>query len=142
MGIGDIYNLPELVKIKNEFYYRLVLDESLSFGTAGPTGKGLTEYFNINIEEIEILTIAMDAALASVGGICIGSREVVDHQRLMGAGYCFSAAAPPFLSAAAMASLSELEHNPKRVQNLQSLSEYFHKSVRKLSKHIIPTSSS
>ena len=48
----------------------------------------------------------------------VGSREVVDHQRLMGAGYCFSAAAPPFLSSAAISSLKELESNPKRVEKL------------------------
>merc|ERR1711871_1554719 len=76
-----------------------------------------------------------------IGGACVGSREVVDHQRLMGAGYCFSAAAPPFLSAAAIASLSELENNTKRVEKLQELSEYFHKSIKKLDKYIIPTSS-
>ncbi len=139
--IGDICNLPELVELKNEFCYRLVLDESISFGTVGKTGKGLSEYYNIDINEIEIVTIAMDTTLASIGGVCIGSREVVDHQRLMGAGYCFSAAAPPFLSAAAIASLSELENNSKRVEHLQSLSEYFHISINKLNKYITPTSS-
>ena len=39
-----------------------------------------------------MLTVAMDTALASVGGLCVGTREVVDHQRLSGAGYCFSGA--------------------------------------------------
>jgi len=32
------------------------------------------------------------------------SSQVVDHQRLSGAGYCFSASAPPFVSSAAVAS--------------------------------------
>jgi hypothetical protein len=38
------------------------------------------------------------AALGSVGGFCAGDREVVDHQRLSGLGYCFSASLPPFLA--------------------------------------------
>ena len=30
-------------------------------------------------------------SLASIGGFCAGDREIVDHQRLSGLGYCFSA---------------------------------------------------
>lgn len=36
--------------------------------------------------------------MASIGGFCSGEREVVDHQRLSGLGYCFSAALPPYLA--------------------------------------------
>jgi serine palmitoyltransferase len=42
----------------------------------------------------------------------------VDHQRLSGPGYCFSAAAPPFLSAAATCALAELKANPSLVKKL------------------------
>ena len=45
----------------------------------------------------------MSPAFGSLGGLCVGTAEVIDHQRLSGAGYCFSAAAPPFYSAAAIA---------------------------------------
>lgn len=37
-------------------------------------------------------------SLASIGGFCAGDREIVDHQRLSGLGYCFSASLPPFLA--------------------------------------------
>ena len=50
-------------------------------------------------------------------------------------------ACPAARAAAAIASLSELENNTKRVEKLQELSEYFHKSIKKLDKYIIPTSS-
>ena len=48
-------------------------------------------------------------ALASVGGFCAGDREIVDHQRLSGLGYCFSASLPPFLATAAVGALDVLE---------------------------------
>lgn len=48
-------------------------------------------------------------ALASVGGFCVGDREIIDHQRLSGLGYCFSAALPPYLATAAIGSLSILD---------------------------------
>ena len=37
-------------------------------------------------------------SLASIGGFCAGDREIVDHQRLSGLGYCFSASLPPYLA--------------------------------------------
>lgn len=44
-------------------------------------------------------------SLASIGGFCSGEREVVDHQRLSGLGYCFSAALPPYLATGAAPTL-------------------------------------
>jgi len=44
-----------------------------------------------------------------VGGFVAGPFSVVDHQRLGGAGYIFSAALPPFLASAAVAALDVLE---------------------------------
>jgi serine palmitoyltransferase len=126
---GDICFLPNIMVLKEQFRYRLILDESLSFGTMGATGKGITEHFGINVADVEILTVAMDTALGSVGGLCIGTREVVDHQRLSGAGYCFSASAPPFLSAAACESLAQLRNNPEILCMLRKNSEALHKGL-------------
>jgi serine palmitoyltransferase len=108
---GQICKLDELKKIKDEFKYRVILDETLSFGTLGKTGRGITEEYNIPLDNFEIVNIAMDTAIGSIGGVCIGNREVVDHQRLSGAGYCFSASAPPFLSACAIKSIELIESN-------------------------------
>lgn len=106
---GNICPLPELMKLKEKFCYRIVLDESLSFGCLGETGKGVTELFNVPIADVEMLVIGMGATLASVGGVSLGSREVVDHQRLSGPGYCFSASAPPVFSTAALSALAVLQ---------------------------------
>jgi len=122
---GDLCPLRELVELKEKFYYRLILDESLSFGVIGSTGRGVTEYFGVDINDVEILNISMDTTLASVGGLCVGSREVVDHQRLSGTGYCYSASAPPFFSAAALLTLAELERSPERLATLQHNTKLF-----------------
>lgn len=60
-------------------------------------------------------------ALASVGGFCAGDREIVDHQRLSGLGYCFSASLPPFLATAAIGALDTLEQRaPRLLPQLQA----------------------
>lgn len=108
---GDICPLKDIMDLKEEFKYRLILDETLSFGVIGGTGRGLTEHFGVDIKEIEVILISLETFLGSVGGMCIGSSDIVDHQRLSGAGYCFSASPPPFFAAAALDSLANLERN-------------------------------
>ena len=120
---GAVCPLPDLLKLRSEFCYRLVIDESLSFGVLGPNGKGVTDHFGVPVTEVDILTVAMDTMLASVGGVCLGTREIVDHQRLAGAGYCFSASAPPFLSAVALVTLNELKKSSKPLETLRSVIE-------------------
>jgi serine palmitoyltransferase len=115
---GHICPLKELVALKNEFFFRLIVDDSLSFGTIGATGRGIIEHAGVDIEEVEIMTISMEHAMGSVGGLTIGNLEVVDHQRLSGAGYCYSASAPPFVASAACAALAILKENPAIVSNL------------------------
>jgi len=73
---------------------------------------GLQDHFNLhdtnkgtNTDIVEITTVSLENAIGSVGGMTIGNLEVVDHQRLSGAGYCFSASAPPFVASAACAAL-------------------------------------
>lgn len=37
------------IELKNRYKYRLVLDESVSFGSMGRTGRGLTELYNVPV---------------------------------------------------------------------------------------------
>jgi len=109
---GHIAPIDELVALKNEFSYRLIVDESFSFGTLGHTGRGTMEHYHKKVtRDVDICIISLENALGSIGGITVGNLEVVDHQRLSGAGYCFSASAPPFTASAAMASLACLKTN-------------------------------
>ncbi|KAL7516050.1 hypothetical protein ACHAWX_001108 [Stephanocyclus meneghinianus] len=107
---GTVCPLNEVVALKEEFCYRLILDDSHAMGTMGETGRGSLERCGLlPMVHCEILTFSIENSFGSVGGITVGSEEVVDHQRLSGAGYCFSASAPPFLSKVCVASLKRLQ---------------------------------
>jgi serine palmitoyltransferase len=107
---GTIAPLDEIVKLKEEFCYRLILDDTHGMGVLGPTGRGTLERFGLRpMIHAEIVTFSLEYSFGSVGGMTVGCEEVVDHQRLSGAGYCFSASAPPFLSKVCLASIRRLE---------------------------------
>lgn len=110
---GDIAPLDKLVALKNKYKYRLVLDDSLAVGVLGKTGRGTTEHCNVPVEDIDFLAVTADNAIATTGGFCLGSPVVVDHQRLSGAGYCFSASSPPFCSAAGVCNLGIMDKQPE-----------------------------
>jgi len=58
--------------------------------------------------------------MGSVGGFCVGNDEVVDHQRLSGAGYVFSASLPPFLCVAAEEALNRFSSKPEICEGLRA----------------------
>ena len=72
-------------------------------------------------------------ALGSVGGMCVGSRDVVDHQRLSGNGYIFSASLPPFLATAACAALEELQEDASPLEQLRENARLLHRLLADVS---------
>lgn len=63
----------------------------------------------------------MEHSISSIGGFCVGSSFIVEHQRLSGLGYCFSASLPPLLAQAAITALDTFEKDPKMFDHLQEI---------------------
>ncbi len=118
---GTLAPLNEIVALKEEFHYRLILDDSQAMGTLGENGRGTLEHFGLSpMVHAEIVTFSLENAFGSVGGMTVGSEEVVDHQRLSGAGYCFSASSPPFLSKVCVASVRRIQGKLNHLTNQAS----------------------
>ncbi|KAK6156827.1 hypothetical protein DH2020_011075 [Rehmannia glutinosa] len=116
---GQIAPLDEIVKLREKYRFRVILDESNSIGVLGSSGRGLTEHCKVPIENVDIVTAAMGHALATEGGFCTGSARVIDHQRLSSSGYVFSASLPPYLASAAITAIDVLEGNPNLITKLK-----------------------
>ncbi|KAJ2056536.1 serine palmitoyltransferase component [Coemansia sp. S146] len=110
---GDISPLKDLVELKHRYKFRIILDESLSFGVLGKRGAGLTDHFNVDPHEVDLLIGALSYAIGASGGFCCADKDLVEHQRLSGLGYCFSASMPGILAVAASDAIRALESNPE-----------------------------
>ena len=55
MNTGNICPLPELVALCRQYKLRIFIDESISFGTLGEHGKGITEHFGVPRQEIDMI---------------------------------------------------------------------------------------
>lgn len=49
MNSGKICPLPEMIEIRKKHQMRIFIDESISFGVLGKTGRGILEHFNIHV---------------------------------------------------------------------------------------------
>ena len=115
MNSGTIINLPEIIKIKNKYKYRLILDESLSFGTLGSRCYGVTDYFNVSSSDIDIIAGSLSNSIGTAGGFCAGDKNIIDHQVLSSQAYCYSASLPAFLAAGAIVTLQKVSKNGSEI---------------------------
>lgn len=71
----------------------------------------------------------MEHAVGSIGGFCVGTTFIIEHQRLSGLGYCFSASLPPLLAQAAITVLDKFESNTSLFSEIRESSIKMHKYV-------------
>lgn len=126
---GDVASLDQVCRLKQQYKFRLILDDCFGFGVLGKTGRGTPEHFSIPQTEIDIYVGCMSGALGSVGGFCAGSYTVIDHQRLAATGYVFSASLPPYCSASASKAIEIIKAKPDVVQQLQRNAKLFRETV-------------
>lgn len=128
---GDVAPLDKIKELKEKYRYRLIVDEALSLGVLGAKGRGACEHFGYAPSDVEFVGGSLGNSLASIGGFCSGEREIVDHQRLSGLGYCFSASLPPYLATGAITALDQLqsEEGPKLMADLRANAAHFRRTA-------------
>lgn len=102
------------------YKFRLILDESWSFGVLGRTGRGITESQAVDPSQVDILVGALSGPLSGAGGFCASSRDVVEHQRITSVAYTYSCAMPAMLATTASETINMLQENPEVLTNCRN----------------------
>nr|ODN90088.1 serine palmitoyltransferase [Cryptococcus depauperatus CBS 7841] len=129
---GMMIDLPKVLELKKKYKYRLILDESVSFGMIGQHGRGVTEYYDIPASEIDILMASMASGLATGGGFCAGSKVVCVHQRINSSASVFSASLPALLATTASTGIDMLVSQPSLMSSLQTNVQTFRQQLVKI----------
>ena len=122
---GDYPDLQKFVDLKQKHHTFLMVDEAHSFGTMGATGRGMSEFADVDARQVDLWMGTLSKSLGSTGGFISGSHALVEYLKYTAPGFVFSVALPPVCAAAAMASLSLLEEEPERVAQLRANSDLF-----------------
>jgi len=129
---GELCDIEKIIELKFKYKYRLILDESLSFGVLGKTGRGITEHFGIPVENVEIIIGSMANTMGAAGGYCVSNAVIVEHQVLNGLAYCFSASLPAPLTLASIGALDiiDSEEGLKYIKQLHENNKSFREIIK------------
>ena len=105
--------------MKLRYKFRLILDETWSYGVLGGTGRGVSEHQHVDVCHIDMLIGALSGPICAGGGFCAGSAEIVEHQRISAASYTFSAALPALLATTASEVLNMLQTDAGLITQLR-----------------------
>src|SRR5699024_2630724 len=109
-----------IVALKHQYKCRLFIDDSCAFGVLGASGRGSAEHWGLDINlDVDMVAASLEYATAAYGGCCAGSHFIIDHQRLSGTGYCFSASLPPLQAAFGLQSIKLIQREPERLHQLR-----------------------
>lgn len=126
---GDLSNLPKIVELKIKHKFRLILDETWAFATTGATGRGSCEHWGVNARDVDMLIGSLATSFCGGGGFCAGNAEVVEHQRITGASYVFSAAMPAMLAVTTSKAIELVRQDPQLFARLRDNAKTFRTGI-------------
>ena len=120
---GVIAHIPELVSLAKEFNAGLYVDDAHAVGVVGPGGQGSAAYHGL-LDEVDLITGTFSKSFSSLGGFCVGSKDVIEYVRHHASAHIFSASMPPANVATVLRCMDILEDEPWRLERLWEISDY------------------
>jgi 8-amino-7-oxononanoate synthase len=122
---GDIPDLPKFIEVKKRHKVFLMVDEAHSIGVLGKQGRGISEYYRVNPNDVDIWMGTLSKSFASCGGYIAGSSALIEYLKYTAPGFVYSAGMSPANTAAALAAIQALKAQPERLVNLHSRAKLF-----------------
>jgi glycine C-acetyltransferase len=117
---GDLGNLKEIVDLKKEFNFRILVDDAHGFGTMGKTGAGTTEHFDV-MDEVDVYFSTFAKSMAGIGGFVASKKNVIEFLRYNLRSQVFAKSLPMPMVIGALKRLELLKSQPHLKENLWSV---------------------
>jgi glycine C-acetyltransferase len=129
---GDKAHLAEFVEICARYDAVLVVDDAHGTGTLGERGTGILEEMNLR-DKVPVVVSTFSKTFGGIGGILLGSSDVVDLIKHNARSFLFSASLPVPVVAAASTILDMLEADgPAMVRELHQKADYFRGKLKEI----------
>lgn len=126
---GDLGKLPEIVKLKKDFTFRLMIDDAHGFGTMGKTGAGTSEHFGV-MDGVDIYFATFAKAMAGIGAFVASDKFVVDSLKYNMRSQIFAKSLPMPMVFGALKRLEMLQNQPEHKANLWKIATALQKGLR------------
>jgi len=122
---GDYPDLPKFVEVKEKHQALLFVDEAHSIGTMGKSGRGISEHFGVDANQVDLWMGTLSKSFGSCGGYIAGCEEIVEYLKYTAPGFVYSVGLSPPNAAAALQSLRLWRESNERVKLCQQRSAQF-----------------
>ncbi len=127
--MGDIGKLREIVSYKEEYGFRLLVDDAHGFGTLGATGAGTGEHLGVQ-DEIDVYFSTFAKSMASIGAFLSSSEQVIQYLRYTMRSQIFAKTLPMPVTIGNMKRLEMLRTQPEHKEKLWVVVNALQKGLR------------
>lgn len=131
MGDG-VAPLLEIIKLKNKYHAKLILDDAHGVGVLGLLGKGIIELFGVDVEGVDLLVGTFGKAFGGFGAFVVGNDELIEYLLQKCRTLIYTTALPPAIIQAMLASLTVVKKEVWRREKLQELIDHFRRKAKQL----------
>ncbi len=126
---GDLGKLDEIAALKDEFDFRLLVDDAHGFGTIGETGAGAPEYFGVS-KKVDLLFGTFAKSMAGIGAFVAGDTDIVFYLRYNMRSQTFAKALPMPMVEGALKRLELLRTRPELREKLWNVVDKLQSGLR------------
>jgi glycine C-acetyltransferase len=114
---GDLGKLDEIAKLKDEFEFRLLVDDAHGFGTMGKTGAGVPEHFDVT-DKVDLHFGTFAKSMAGIGGFIACDTDICFYLRYNMRSQTFAKSLPMPMVLGALKRLELLRSMPELREKL------------------------
>jgi glycine C-acetyltransferase len=126
---GDLGHLDKLVKLKEKYNFRLLVDDAHGFGTMGATGAGTGEHYGVQ-DQIDVYFATFAKSMAGFGGFVASTRDVVDYLRFNLRSQIYAKSLPMAMTIGAIKRLEILQSRPEIKAKLWTIVNALQKGLK------------
>ena len=127
---GDVANLPEIVKIAEEFDLITYVDDAHGSGVLGK-GTGTVHHFGLS-DKIDFQIGTLSKAIGVVGGYVAGTKDLIDWLKVRGRPFLFSTSLTPSAAGACIEAINILTESTELHDKLWENGNYLKAELKKL----------
>lgn len=127
---GDLGRIDEIVNLKKDYNFRLMIDDAHGFGTMGKTGAGTGEHFGVQ-DKVDIYFATFAKSMAGIGAFVASETDIVDSLKFNMRSQIFAKSLPMPMVIGALKRLDLLQNKPELKDNLWKITNALQNGLRK-----------
>jgi glycine C-acetyltransferase len=127
---GDMGDLQSIVKLKEKYNFRLLIDDAHGFGTMGKTGAGVGEELGVQ-DQIDLYFSTFAKSMAGIGAFVSGDEKILEFLRYNTRSQIFAKTLPMPMVIGLRKRLELLKNNPELKANLWKVASTLQEGLKK-----------